>query len=364
MPPKKKKVADPSEWLVKLLTDAQYDSEMRYYTCMVNAELAEILLSYNSEPETPIAGPQGSESTNRNLSPSRVDQYATDMEEGDWVENSQPVTLSGPDKDGDFKLIDGQHRLRSVLQAARTDPDIEVPLVVCLHAPLEAMMAIDTGRSRSNADFLRIEGFSNAQALASAVKLVWLYREVPFDNLLMWRRHKLNPVRQRAFLADNRGILQGLKHWVAYKSLLPVHVGAAVWYLMAQEYKDPFLADQFRVGLQIGAEGSTTLSITDPRWKLREHLRDLRNVATVGKVRAKIRVDGTELMALAIMAANTWLLGKDGFAPKRAHSALQAGGMGYPRLITLDQVPLKMLCRPNVGEPIVLPAQQELFDES
>lgn len=85
---------------------------------------------------------------NRHLRQSYVSQLAGDMKEGRWKETGEAIKFN-PMK----QLIDGQHRLSAIVMSGCT-----IELVVCWDVPSDAILAIDTGRSRSASDVLTIKG--------------------------------------------------------------------------------------------------------------------------------------------------------------------------------------------------------------
>jgi hypothetical protein len=77
--------------------------------------------------------------------------------------------------DPEGKLLDGQHRLAAVLDAAETDPSITVPMLVVRGVPREAQDVMDTNSRRTGADQFKIKGYANYAALAAATKwsIIW-----------------------------------------------------------------------------------------------------------------------------------------------------------------------------------------------
>lgn len=85
---------------------------------------------------------------NRRLSRATVRRYAADMASGGWHFNLETIKF-----DPEGKLIDGQHRLQAIV-----DSGTEQPLAVLRNVPHDAIYNLDTGRRRTNADFLSIQG--------------------------------------------------------------------------------------------------------------------------------------------------------------------------------------------------------------
>lgn len=129
--------------------------KMQYASKLITPEIAAEMLSRNP--------------SNRGISPANVQKYAADMSDGKWAENGQSITF---DIDGD--LLDGQHRLRAIIESRTSQK-----FLIVTNVARGTFDTIDTGKNRSAADVLTLEGFAGdrAKALASACKL---------DLLLNW----------------------------------------------------------------------------------------------------------------------------------------------------------------------------------
>jgi hypothetical protein len=101
---------------------------------------------------------------NRRIDKRRVQAYAEAMRRGEWKLTGQGIIF-----DLGGNLLNGQHRLMACVEA-------NVPLVtlVVRGASPDTLDAIDTGKARSLADNLTIQGERNAKVLAQA--LGWLNR--------------------------------------------------------------------------------------------------------------------------------------------------------------------------------------------
>lgn len=86
---------------------------------------------------------------NRNLRPRTVQRYARDMAGGSWQLTHEAIGI-----DAEGNLVDGQHRLRAVIEA-----DTPVWMTVAYYVPMEARRVIDDGARRNAAD---TANFANA----------------------------------------------------------------------------------------------------------------------------------------------------------------------------------------------------------
>src|SRR5262249_55285565 len=98
----------------------------------------------------------------------------------------------------DGTVVDGQHRLRAIADAA-----IEgVPVLLVTGLPASTRMVVDCGRSRSVAAYLEIKGVPNSLSMAATVRGVrahenelydwrgdWFKRPVP-SNLQLWELYE------------------------------------------------------------------------------------------------------------------------------------------------------------------------------
>lgn len=94
-----------------------------------------------------------------------VNRYKTEMLAGRWKENGQPIVF-----EGNNYLVDGQHRLRAIIEA-----NIPVKLLVVYGVKTDAAMTIDTGLSRTLGDVFMMRGVRNAKLLSRTSKLLLVW---------------------------------------------------------------------------------------------------------------------------------------------------------------------------------------------
>ncbi|MGV3756992.1 MAG: hypothetical protein ACO1QS_16545 [Verrucomicrobiota bacterium] len=103
---------------------------------------------------------------NRALKWDVVEAYARDMRNGVWVATHQGIAFNADDD-----LIDGQHRLKAIVESGVTVKmmvTFGLPVKVEGKEELTTMDCVDRGRSRSVADQLTIQhGFKNANITAA-----------------------------------------------------------------------------------------------------------------------------------------------------------------------------------------------------
>lgn len=103
---------------------------------------------------------------NRTVDERKVSFYTSQMELGEWVENGESIII---DINGDLK--DGQHRLLSIIKAKKT---FRIPVIT--QVATNVMATIDTGKNRSIADILHLEGFKYPSPMASLSCAILKYK--------------------------------------------------------------------------------------------------------------------------------------------------------------------------------------------
>lgn len=103
--------------------------------------------------------------SNRPVSKSTVRSFAEAMRRGDWL-----VTHQGIAFDTNGVLVDGQHRLAAIIEA-----ETPVEVTVFTDVAPDSFDVLDTGKRRTAADVLAIEGEKSTTLLAAMVRTVWLY---------------------------------------------------------------------------------------------------------------------------------------------------------------------------------------------
>ncbi len=193
---------------------------------------------------------------NRNLRSGRVTQLANAMKRGEWELNGQTLKVA---EDG--TLIDGQHRLRAVVESGET-----IETLVMRNLPRAAQDTVDTGRKRRLADILKIEGYKDTHALAAAVNILYRYRNgLRIDYS---QSGAPSPVQAMALIAAEPQIIESVKvaRLVAKKVPGPVGVFGAMHCVFFQV--DPEPTEDFFEGLREG----NSLEKGDPLLNLRNQL--------------------------------------------------------------------------------------------
>ena len=114
---------------------------------------------------------------NRPLRAGVVEKYMRDMLAGKWRKNGSTIVLTV-----DGTLLDGQHRLFAIVEAACHDKNFRgVEIIIVRDADMSALPTIDTGLARTFADFKKLEAsgtghvFPYADQVSAVLRLVYWY---------------------------------------------------------------------------------------------------------------------------------------------------------------------------------------------
>lgn len=117
----------------------------------VTPQLAEIILQNNPD--------------NRSIRASKFMQLVSDMRNGRWTMNGEPVIIA---KTGE--LNDGQHRLKAVVEAG-----VSVPILFVFGVERDTRTTVDQGANRSASDYLGMTGVVNASVTAAIARMLISY---------------------------------------------------------------------------------------------------------------------------------------------------------------------------------------------
>lgn len=139
--------------MLKILKPDMARDGMKFEIITLTPAIAEAWLSQNK--------------VNRRLSEREVKKYASDMSAGSWQMTGDPIRF-----DVDRNLIDGQHRLHACIRSGAN-----FTTLVVYDMPNAVKDVIDSGKTRSAADVLALNGAVNSAALAATSRLLMLERD-------------------------------------------------------------------------------------------------------------------------------------------------------------------------------------------
>lgn len=261
---------------------------------MINSEImeidAEVARKFLLKERAPEAGVKG---TNRKFGMNTVREYADAMLRDEWELTHQGIAFD--DKDN---LIDGGHRLRAVILADAEQPGIKIKFMVSTGFSPKAMSAMDIGKRRVPADFLRMLGKSNTSSLSGILRLTYCYYNVPWSHVESWTRTRITPRMQEDFLTANPMIEEAVYETFPLKKLFKASALGAFWFIARNERPDIDVQDflgQLRTG-ELLAKG-------DPALTLRELMINARD--------GNRGYTAAEELALLIKAFNKWVKGEE-----------------------------------------------------
>jgi len=204
--------------------------------------LAELLLDKNAD--------------NRATRETKIAMFATDIKNGMWDLNGEPVIISA-----NGELNDGQHRCHAVVRAGRS-----IKTFVTFGVTRESRVTVDQGTARTSGDYLGMEGEADPNVAATVSSMVWQY-----NNMGRISRHGSDlPTKAqiRQTFWDNPGIKasmnalpSGAKNIARSRSVL-----AFCHYILTKRNKE--VADNFIRRLMLG----DNLNLSDPIYRCRERM--------------------------------------------------------------------------------------------
>lgn len=184
-------------------------------------------------------------SNNRPVSRSTVDRYVQEIKAGNWKVNGQPIIFG---KSG--QLLNGQHRLKAILEANKS-----IETLIVWGVDDNAFDTIDDGNKRSLADVFSIKGEGNPGLLSAGVRFLWVYSTGQIET----RDLRRGKIATKALLEDTLKKHPLLRSSTKFYSLLkarpgglliPAGMAIGLHYLFA--LVDDVRADEFFNVLQSG----------------------------------------------------------------------------------------------------------------
>lgn len=228
---------------------------------------------------------QSANANMRGLRTGWVKQIARAILEGRWEFNGESIKI-----DSEGSVVDGQHRLAACAMAKK-------PIETVVIRGVESTTYVDIGHSRSPSQLLAAEGYKNPGQLATAARLVYLWRGPGITRL---GSPTFQPdrgvvqlvVREHPGLARSVELAKGCSH------ILPRSILAFVHYEAAQASEDSDMADLF---VEAVVEG-VGISKGEGPHLLRERM--------MREKQSRQRQARLDVIALTIRAWNAWAAGR------------------------------------------------------
>lgn len=240
---------------------------------MVTPSMAKLWLSLNT--------------VNRHIRSNKVIQYACDMLDGNWKLTGEAIKFSATGR-----LLDGQHRLKAVIEA-----DVAVLMFVVRGLPDDTQPYMDTGMARLASDNFHIAGENHPTVLSGAARI-----GIIVDRGLLYRDKKLQPTSHAQVYAwvemhpSIRRSVHYMQSGTPKKVLLRPSVRAYCHFRFAEVNADA--ADEFfaSLGSLINIpDGSPLHALNSRLWQLRDK-----------NVHAEVR----DLLNMTFRAWNAWREGR------------------------------------------------------
>ncbi|MFE3020920.1 hypothetical protein [Streptomyces sp. NPDC059256] len=227
-------------------------------------------------------------SVNRRLDTGYVKFLAASIRNGEWKLTHQGIAF---DEAG--VLVDGQHRLRAIIEA-----NISVEMFAFHGLPNDVFPVLDTQKRRSAADTLLSTGAKYLPLLSSTVRHVILFNSAPNTSWGGARAHVSNEQILAAYNEDRdrygEAVTVGRE---LSKHLFASPTAAAVGFFVTTEVAPAANLDDWVTGLKSGA----SLDPGDARLALREVPKDAQ------KRGSKRRMGMRDQVAIYIKAWNAWV---------------------------------------------------------
>lgn len=228
---------------------------------------------------------------NRNIRPGKLAQYRRDMLEGRFKENGESIIIGT-----NGRLLDGQHRLRSVLETG-----CAYDMAVSFGVDPDSMDTVDQGAARKTADFLKISGTPNSHTVASMLKMVLAYERaqkesnVPAGTIQLGSPGRVTSaeVVERLEDANQMGDFQLIADAASYansnnkafKGMLTPQLVAFVYWLLARKSQHDAVTVLDKIRTQLGFTSKDPIFVTYQNLKKL----DARNAPVTDRVEAMVR---------------------------------------------------------------------------
>lgn len=224
------------------------------------------------------AGMLEENTNNRALNDKRVRELSAAMLRGEWKMNGDSICFS------DQRLLDGQHRLASVVHSG-----ISIKTLCVRGLPDDVFDTIDQGSRRSHGDIVGLKGIQNSYTIAAAIKWVDKYY-----TSRVFTTTAYTPSQILDLLDEHPKLGESFRYSSGAKGLMPGSMMMAAHYLFSRNGDNKDAADEFIGKLISGSELAEGTGI----YVLREML--LKNN------QAKTKFKAAYIFALTIKAWNAW----------------------------------------------------------
>lgn len=238
---------------------------------------------------------------NRRKAGRHIEKMARDMAAGRWLFSGEAIKF-----DINERLIDGQHRLEACVKSGAPFET----LVIYGLSP-EAQTVLDSGKSRSAADVISLDGLHHANHLAAAARLIMEEKSLVGEAPLATNVFSTTEVL--AVIQRHKELPSVVNHVAAYKYPRGVSVAqiATICYIGKHLMNAPKIANQFAEVMATGVpfyEGDAAHALRErivksqggimtyrkkDKWKLMKHAWNLfvvQQPAKLFRIQSEVRI--------------------------------------------------------------------------
>lgn len=274
---------------------------------LIDLDTAQRFLKFFKQPE------KGVRDTNRKWSPLTVNEYAYAMLAGEWGFSNEGMGFIGFIEDGSADGVDGEHRLRALIQACTNgavmgtkglppNPDFSFEVMVSEGLDPQARRITNIGKRRSAADFMAMRGETNTNVLSSVIALSYAFDQEPPNTPFLqdrWTGAKMSPILRDQYLDANPGLREALHEGGRVAKVMNRASAAVGVYQALQAGIAKDLVEEF---VDCLASGVGLDHREHPILRLRDGIANAR--------RARRMLTREEQLALFIKAFNKWNAGQ------------------------------------------------------
>ena len=177
-------------------------------------------------PEKAIQLLEGQVDKQRNLAKHHVKRYTDALSRGMWLFDGTPIKI-----DWYGRMIDGQHRCNAVIQSGKTIKKI----VMMYGLDPDVFKVLDSGKTRSLGDVLKINNEAHYNCTASSVSLAMKYFG---DHAMQNSNIRLQTEDVLKFIDEHPDIRESVKKGMKAKHILPTGICGFLHYIFSLKHLD------------------------------------------------------------------------------------------------------------------------------
>lgn len=249
---------------------------------------------------------------NRKIRDTQINKYAADMSAGRWALTGAPIQFSV-----DGTLLDGQHRLKAVVESGVT-----IPMFVVEGLPVGAQPYMDVGMKRTLSDQLSVLGYLHTPVLAAGAKIALAWSTDRLSDHL----DAISDAEVREFIDATPALLDAAEFAAGIKcQIRPSVVCATVWRLEDIGHDSARVHEFFAAISEMRSDGPG-----DPKYAL------LHRISTARSRRERLK--NTVILSMLVRCYNADYGGQQ---LHRMHAFRAGSNVGVPAIVSpITQAPV------------------------